>query len=137
MASSVPDKMRAWESPEPEKGVAGMAQTDSRPVAHPVQPEGSDPPSVTIKINAAALNPVDYHVIGAMGSMVKSWPFTTGCDMAGTVAEVASGSKWNVRAAPACPTPPPPPHGCCALCIARRACVPQSCACGVDTPRQK
>lgn len=99
MAPTVLDKMRAWEAAEAEKGVSALELIESRTVPHPIAGEGDEPPTVTVKINAAAINPVDYHVLGAMGAMVHSWPYVTGCDMAGTVAEAASGSKWKARPA--------------------------------------
>ena len=97
MESTVPDKMRAWEAPQPDKGVEALQLTESRAVAHPKEDDDANPPTVTVKIHAAALNPIDYHVLGALGGLVKAWPLVPGCDMAGVVAEVDDGAKWKAR----------------------------------------
>jgi NADPH:quinone reductase-like Zn-dependent oxidoreductase len=94
---TAPDTMRALEALKPDSTVTDMKITDSRPVAHPVLQDGDAPRTVNVKIVSAALNPVDYKILGGPVSlMVKTWPHVTGCDMAGTVAEIEEGCMRKV-----------------------------------------
>jgi NADPH:quinone reductase-like Zn-dependent oxidoreductase len=100
-STAVPDTMRALEVSGSELTVADMKITTTRPVAHPILQDGDAPRTVTVKVDSAGLNPVDYLMLGGpMALMVKTWPHVFGCDMAGTVAEVEEGCVRKVLHGP-------------------------------------
>jgi NADPH2:quinone reductase len=51
------------------------------------------PGDVLVKVNAAALNPIDLYIRGGMVAMPLSFPYIVGCDLAGTVAETGPGAS--------------------------------------------
>jgi NADPH:quinone reductase-like Zn-dependent oxidoreductase len=60
-----------------------------------VQIPSLEPGQVLIKVHAAALNPVDWKVAGAMPSLVNKMPHTAGADFAGEVVSVQPSKEWQ------------------------------------------
>ena len=92
---SVPDTMRALEFEKP--GLSELHVVEKRPV--PKQgsshafPEELQP--VLIKVEYAALNPVDAFV-AQLGFAVPGLPHTVGADAAGTIVQASESQAWQV-----------------------------------------
>jgi len=82
-AGKAKPKMRAWEFSQ--QGDEGELTTNR------AVPEVSSPEDVVIKIESAALNPVDVFMRDT-GGFVREWPIVLGCDVAGTVHAVGEES---------------------------------------------
>src|SRR5262245_62337736 len=67
-------------------GAADVIQVGDLPVPKP------GPGQVLVKVNAAALNPIDLYLRSGMVSMPMSFPYVIGSDFAGTVEQAGSGA---------------------------------------------
>lgn len=83
--------MKAWRAHGPfgdHKDIIAKMTLETVPVPTPEEGE------VLIKVDLAAVNPVDWKVFGSgMGGMIPAtvFPYTPCCDVAGTVAKVGAG----------------------------------------------
>lgn len=70
-----------------QTGPPEVIQVGERPRPEP------GPGQVLVKVGAAALNPIDLYLRSGLIAMPMAFPYILGCDLAGTVEEVGSGSS--------------------------------------------
>ena len=96
--TDVPETMRALESAESGAPISALRVVDNRPT--PRAGTASSAPAslkpVLVKVEWAAVQNVDNYLLAGYLSSKVEWPFVTGVEFAGTIAEVCDGSRWKV-----------------------------------------
>lgn len=89
MTNTLPTTMKALEAAAAGP-VANMKIVATRPVPTLTKVTSGEP-AVIVKVQCAALNPVDWKM-AEYSFMVDSWPHVFGCDMSGTVVAASDGA---------------------------------------------